>query len=84
MELLKQEELTLMQNSQLNTIETNIKGLNQPVKWLNSWNFVNGLTEINFKTLMKPTIKHDLLSFKEVDLRPLVNKTIYKIKIKRF
>ena len=80
----KQTELTLMQNSHLQPLETNIKGLLQPVKPMNTWDFVNGLTEIKFKTLMKPSITHSLLSFKELDLRPLVNKTIYVVTIKRF
>ena len=80
----KQTELTLMQNSHLQPLETNIKGLLQPVKWMNTWDFVNGLTEIKFKTLMKPQLNHELLSFRELDLRPLVNKTIYVVTIKRF
>ncbi len=49
----KQTELTLMQNSHLQPLETNIKGLIQSVKWLNTWDFTGGLTEIKFKTLMK-------------------------------
>jgi len=80
----KQTELTLMQNSHLQPLETNIKGLLQSVKWSNTWDFTPGLTDIKFKTLMKPPITHELLSFKELDLRPLMNKTIYVVTIKRF
>lgn len=80
----KQTELTLMQNSHLQPLETNIKNLTQPVKWLNTWDFKSGLKDITFKTLEKPKITHELLSFIELDLRPLVNKTIYLVTIKRF
>jgi uncharacterized iron-regulated protein len=87
MELLKQDEVTLMKNSKLNTIETNVKNLNQPIKWLNSWDFVSGLQHVTFKTLMSPpvqAINNSFIEIKDVDLRPLLNKTMYKVKIKRF
>lgn len=80
----KQDEITLMDTSELKPLITFIKGLNGPVRWNNCWDYKAGLKDVTFKTLMKPEIKHDLLSYIELDLRPLVNKTIYIVTIKRF
>ena len=46
----KQDEITLMQNSHLRPLETNVKGLNQPIKWSNVWDYKAGLKEVSFKT----------------------------------
>lgn len=83
MALNKQEEITLMQNSHLKPLETNVKGLNQPIKWTNIWDYKAGLKEISFKTLMVPP-KNPMISYISLDLSPVVNKVIYLVTIKRF
>jgi hypothetical protein len=80
----KQDEITLMQNSHLNPLETTVKGLNRPIKWTNVWDYKANLKEITFKTLSEPPVKSPLISYNTLDLRPTINKTIYIITIKRF
>ena len=79
----KQDEITLMQTSHLKPLETNVKGLNQPIKWSNVWDYKAGLREVSFRTLMLPP-KNPMISYTTVDLSPVVNKTIYIVTIKRF
>jgi hypothetical protein len=79
----KQDEITLMQNSHLKPLETNVKGLNQPIKWMNTWDYKAGLKEISFKTLMVPP-KNPMISYYMLDLNPVLNKVIYVVTIKRF
>jgi hypothetical protein len=84
MALNKQEEITLMQNSHLKPLETNVRGLNNPIKWANTWDYKAGLREISFKTLMVPPTKSAMISYTSLDLKPVVNKVIYIVTIKRF
>lgn len=79
----KQDEITLMQTSHLRPLETNVKGLNQPIKWSNVWDYKAGLREVSFRTLMLPP-KNPMISYITVDLSPVVNKKIYIVTIKRF
>jgi hypothetical protein len=79
----KQDEITLMQTSHLRPLETNVKGLNQPIKWSNVWDYKAGLREVSFRTLMLPP-KNPMISYTTVDLSPVVNKKIYIVTIKRF
>jgi hypothetical protein len=79
----KQDEITLMQNSHLRPLETNVKGLNQAIKWMNTWDYKAGLKEVSFKTLMVPP-KNPMISYTSLDLNPVVNKVIYIVTIKRF
>jgi hypothetical protein len=79
----KQDEITLMQTSHLKPLETNVKGLNQPIKWSNVWDYKAGLREVSFRTLMLPP-KNPMISYTTVDLSPVVNKKIYIVTIKRF
>ena len=79
----KQEELTLMQNSHLNPLTTNIKNVRKPIVWSNTWDFKSNLHEISFNTTSFPPDVSPLISYKTVDLRPLKNVTIYKVTIKR-
>jgi hypothetical protein len=83
MALNKQDEITLMQNSHLRPLETNVKGLNQSIKWVNTWDYKSGLKEVSFKTLMVPP-KNPMISYTSLDLSPVVNKVIYIVTIKRF
>ena len=78
----KQEELTLMQNSHLRPLTTNVKNL-KPITWLNTWDYKSTLHDVTFKTTTPPPVVNPLISSETVDLRPLKNTTFYKIKIKR-
>jgi hypothetical protein len=79
----KQEELTLMQNSHLRTLTTHVKNLRNPITWLNTWDYASNLHYVSFNTLMPPPAGNPLITSIEMDLRPLKNTTIYKVKIKR-
>jgi hypothetical protein len=80
----KQDEITLMQTSHLKPLTTHIKGMNRSVQWNNCWDYKSGLHDVTFKTLTPPPVKHALLSSRELDFRPILNKTMYVITIKRF
>lgn len=84
MVLNKQEEITLMQNSHLKPLETNVKGLIRPISWKNTWDYKGGLKEVTFKTLMEPPIKSPMISYQILDLKPVMNRIIYIVTIKRF
>jgi len=84
MALNKQDEITLMQNSHLKPLETNVRGLNQAIKWSNTWDYKSGFKEISFKTLMVPPTKSSMISYVTLDLKPVLNKVIYIVTIKRF
>lgn len=84
MALNKQEEITLMQNSHLKPLETNVKGLIRPIKWQNTWDYRASLRDVQFKTLMEPPVKSPMISYQILDLKPVMNRIIYIVTIKRF
>ena len=78
----KQEEYTLMQNSDPYNITTPIRG-GKPIKWLRVWEYRVGISQTTFKTLMPPPYEHKLIKVEEIDLMPIYSKKIYKITIKK-
>jgi hypothetical protein len=80
----KQDEITLMQNSHLKPLETNVRGLNAPIKWQNTWDYKAGFKDIKFKTLTEPPVKSPMISYQTLDLKPVMNRVIYIVTIKRF